>query len=109
MPPADVFASCRPDTEYIEGFHKASEKVPELVPKFECMMLVNAVLLIPAAVVSCLGCMWGRAARRHVQQSPPQHRQIMQQPVLGAVVAISSPTENMEQPLMLHSPAPPTN
>merc|ERR1712045_460479 len=101
MPPApkmpkDVLGNCKPTEEHIMNFHLASQAVPELVPKFEGLLLARALIIFPAIIISCLGCWWGKDAQDHVQQYPVQFaypNQVMMQPALGTVVAMSGPRE----------------
>lgn len=111
--PKDVLASCKPFVDSIKNFHKASKMVPELVPKFEGLLFVKAMLILPAIIISCLGCVWGKEAHSHAQQHPVQFfhpSQVMMQPALGTVVATINPADaSMDQPLMLRPPTAPAS
>merc|ERR1712117_939844 len=60
--PKDVLGSCKPLQEKVDDFHLASQAVPELVPKFEGLMLAQALIVFPGIIIGCLGCWWGKDA-----------------------------------------------
>merc|ERR1712100_500106 len=53
-------AECRPNWRVLKAFHAAVELAPVILPKLIEVLMMRLLMAIPAALLGCLGFLWGK-------------------------------------------------
>jgi len=102
--PDDPLQVCEVRAKFVEEFHTESKMIPVVMPKLQLLVIVKALLAIPAVVLGCFGFCWGKGLYGQVQGRPYVVTPGLLQPALSGVVAARPTDATMSEPLMLSPP-----
>jgi len=108
--PADPLRSCSPNERVIKKFHRVLEVIPDLLPRVQMMVGLEAIFGVVYTILMCLGAKWGRDLHTELGLRCMRPLPLQGLPVATAQpVSMPAPHEGsgLERSLVLHVPPVP--